>query len=297
MMRPTLLVLPVLLSGVCTAAATQHKEPCSKSDNAADCKALVDLAGSANIGGWKSKKNWLKDVSVCSWYGVECKDKRVESLTLHANGLSGSLPESLGGLSELRSLDLAGKRPPGYGPHSCLASGATNFNNSAMPRSFYSLSKLSTWSMEYTCIGGTLAPELGSMLALEDILIHGNFISGTLPPEIDNLSNLVQHKLGRNPISGTLPPMLKPKPKLQKYNCNRVAPSRHLESCSRVASLLTHDRHAAVHDYAYAGNFCALTGTFPDVFSAKNFPALVQAYWDGNGFTVSPFRSLSPRIL
>ena len=105
--------------------------------------------------------------------------------------------------------------------------------------------------MEYTCIGGTLAPELGSMLALEDILIHGNFISGTLPPEIDSLENLVQHKLGRNPISGTLPPMLKPKLKMQKYNCN----------------------------------FCALTGTFPDVFTPAKFPVLNQAYWDGNGFS------------
>ena len=220
-----LLVLPVLLSGA-TVAAKRNSQPCAKSDHPADCRALVDLATSAHIEGWKSKKNWLKDVSVCSWYGVDCKDGRVEPLTLHSNGLSGSLPESLGGLSELRTLDLAGKRPPGYGPNSCLPSGATNFNNSAMPRSFYSLSKLVTWSMEYTCIGGTLAPELGSMLALEDILIHGNFISGTLPPEIDNLSNLVQHKLGRNPISGTLPPMLKPKLKLQKYNCERLPPAR-----------------------------------------------------------------------
>jgi hypothetical protein len=224
-MMKVLLVLPVLLSGA-TVAAKRNSQPCAKSDHPADCRALVDLATSAHIEGWKSKKNWLKDVSVCSWYGVDCKDGRVESLTLHSNGLSGSLPESLGGLSELRTLDLAGKRPPGYGPNSCLPSGATNFNNSAMPRSFYSLSKLVTWSMEYTCIGGTLAPELGSMLALEDILIHGNFISGTLPPEIDNLSNLVQHKLGRNPISGTLPPMLKPKLKLQKYNCERLPPAR-----------------------------------------------------------------------
>jgi hypothetical protein len=81
--------------------------------------------------------------------------------------------------------------------------------------------------------------------------IHGNFISGTLPPEIDNLEHLVDHKLGRNPISGTLPPLKKPKLKLQKYNCN----------------------------------FCALSGTFPDVFSPSGFPALTQAYWDGNGFS------------
>lgn len=38
----------------------------------------------------------------------------------------------------------------------------------------------------------------------------------------------------------------------------------------------------------WTGNFCALTGTFPDVFSPTHFPVLNQAYWDGNGFSVSP---------
>ena len=52
-------------------------------------------------------------------------------------------------------------------------------------------------------------------------------------------------------FASQLPPMTKPKPLLQKYNCN----------------------------------FCALTGTFPDVFSPAKFPALQQAYWDGNGFS------------
>ena len=61
--------------------------------------ALVDLAASARSAGWKSKKNWLKDVSVCEWYGVTCSKGRVTGLALHANNLAGSLPASLGGLS------------------------------------------------------------------------------------------------------------------------------------------------------------------------------------------------------
>ena len=251
MARAALLAAGLLAAGASSLAEQKHFE-CSKKDNAQDCAALVALAGSAGLSGWHSKKNWLKKgSSICDWFGVKCSGGRVSELNLKANNLRGSLPATLGSLSELKVLDVAGKRPPGYGPHSCVPSGATNFNNSQMPRSFYALSKLETWSTEYTCLGGTLAPELGSMLSLQQLLLHGNFLSGTLPPELDNLANLVQHKLGRNPISGTLPPMLKPKPKLQKYNCN----------------------------------FCKLSGTFPDVFTPQKFPALVQAYWDGNGFS------------
>jgi hypothetical protein len=35
----------------------------------------------------------------------------------------------------------------------------------------------------------------------------------------------------------------------------------------------------------YNCNFCALSGTFPDVFSASKFPKLWQTFWDGNGFS------------
>lgn len=240
-----------LLGAFPFASAATVKPPCAKADNRGDCTALSDLAKSAKLAGWTKKTHWLEDKSVCTWYGVTCTKGRVTGISLKSNNLAGSLPASLGSLTELTSLAINGKRPPGYGPHSCVKSGGTNFNNSALPRSFYALSKLQLWSMEYTCLGGTLAPELGNMLSLEQIWIHGNFLSGTLPPELDNLENLVDHKLGRNPISGTLPAFTKPKLKLAKYNCN----------------------------------FCALTGTFPDSFSPAKFPVLSQAYWDGNGFS------------
>ena len=254
MARAALLAAGLLAAGASSLAEQKHFE-CSKKDNAQDCAALVALAGSAGLSGWHSKKNWLKKgSSICDWFGVKCSGGRVSELNLKANNLRGSLPATLGSLSELKVLDVAGKRPPGYGPHSCVPSGATNFNNSQMPRSFYALSKLETWSTEYTCLGGTLAPELGSMLSLQQLLLHGNFLSGTLPPELDNLANLVQHKLGRNPISGTLPPMLKPKPKLQKYNC--VSPSCFRSNCLRMlkqgarAELLQALRHLPGRVYA-----------------------------------------------
>ena len=193
------------------------KPACGSSDDPRDCAALIDLAESTSYKHWTARDGWLKSgVSVCVWFGVTCKKDRVVKLQLQSNNLSGSVPASIEGLTQLSVLDLRGTRPPGYGPESCLAQGGNNFNNSQLPHSFYALENLVTLNMEYTCLGGTLSPALGNMLKLQDMLIHGNFISGTLPIEIDNLPQLVQHKLGRNPISGTLPPLTRPKPFLEK---------------------------------------------------------------------------------
>lgn len=88
-------LLPAMLPHL--THATPHSWRCCCAHRS---KALVDLAASTHLAGWKSKKNWLKDVSVCEWYGVTCKkgdvtDKktgRVTGLALKSNGLAGSLP-------------------------------------------------------------------------------------------------------------------------------------------------------------------------------------------------------------
>jgi parallel beta-helix repeat protein len=165
---------------------------CGPTDNAGDCQALADLAVSARVSGWKAHSGWGTQTSVCSWHGVACgTDGRVTAVNITQNNLAGSLPESVGRLSELQILDIKGTRPEGYGPRSCLSvgrglnQGGNNFNNSVLPHSFYSLHKLKIWSMEYTCLGGTLSSMLGAMKSLQHIWIHGNFISGTIPTSLD----------------------------------------------------------------------------------------------------------------
>lgn len=67
--------------------------------------------------------------------------------------------------------------------------------------------------------------------------------AGTIPADLfSQLPGLQIIKMGRNPIRGTVP-ALAGNTKLQKYNCN----------------------------------FCALGGTFPDIFTGK--PDLIEAYW------------------
>ena len=64
---------------------------------------------------WIKHDGWLSLESICSWYGVTCRDGAIRRLDLSANGLQSSIPSELA-LLNLESLglysnDLAGTIP------------------------------------------------------------------------------------------------------------------------------------------------------------------------------------------
>lgn len=83
-----------------------------------ECRALTDLYLQAGGKGWWNREDWLEDKLPCTWNGVTCDAGRIASLNFTNNRLSGSLPLSLGELSELRHLyvshnpALGGMLPP-----------------------------------------------------------------------------------------------------------------------------------------------------------------------------------------
>ena len=67
--------------------------------------ALYDGTGGPN---WKNKTNWLSIAPLGEWYGVTTDaDGRVTELNLEDNNLSGTVPPALGGLANLKTLNLA----------------------------------------------------------------------------------------------------------------------------------------------------------------------------------------------
>ena len=67
--------------------------------------ALYDGTGGPN---WKNKTNWLSIAPLGEWYGVTTDaDGRVTELNLEDNNLSGTVPLALGGLANLKTLNLA----------------------------------------------------------------------------------------------------------------------------------------------------------------------------------------------
>jgi len=74
--------------------------------NASDSLALVDLYNSTNGANWANNNGWLKG-AVSNWFGVVLDTSgRVIGINLINNNLTGSLPNSIGSLSNLRYLSL-----------------------------------------------------------------------------------------------------------------------------------------------------------------------------------------------
>ncbi|MDE2678992.1 MAG: M66 family metalloprotease [Gemmatimonadota bacterium] len=86
-----------------------------------DTRVLHLLYESTNGGGWTNSGGWLSEEPLGDWFGVDTDSiGRVAALILAENGLSGTLPDSLGGLSALRRLDISGNELEGRLPQSLL---------------------------------------------------------------------------------------------------------------------------------------------------------------------------------
>ncbi|KAL7517522.1 hypothetical protein ACHAWX_002440 [Stephanocyclus meneghinianus] len=55
---------------------------------------------------------------------------------------------------------------------------------------------------------GTIPPEIGRLLYLENFTVRNNFLSGTLPPELEKLTLLTHLDIGNNLFTSTIPPEL-----------------------------------------------------------------------------------------
>lgn len=84
-----------------------------------DRDALVALYDSADGDNWQQKDNWLSNLPLEEWHGVNTDDSgRVSFIDLSSNELSGELPPELGNLAKLGTLHLQGNQFRGQLPPS-----------------------------------------------------------------------------------------------------------------------------------------------------------------------------------
>ena len=157
----------------------------------ADSLVLVNLYNLTQGASWVQRTGWLSD-PVSGWHGVALSPTgRVVGLDLQANGLSGTLPDSLGSLDSLRTLYLA-----------------DNFITGGMPASIGELTSLRTLSLWSNALSGSIPASLGQLVHLRDLLLFDNNFSGPIPESVGGLIALDRLWLDFNTLEGPIPASL-----------------------------------------------------------------------------------------
>ncbi|GAA3591156.1 hypothetical protein Q4Q39_15825 [Flavivirga amylovorans] len=206
----------------------------------AEKQVLLDLYASTNGPNWvntiANNKPWDVNTLVCDWFGVTVTDGKVTALNLPTNNLIGSIPDTIGGLPHLKTLDLGGNTitgiiPPSLGTlleletlllpnnqltgdlHPTLGSlsnlvkmDLSNNNlNSQIPISFCNLAKVTELNLSNNELIGSIPSQLELMKSLVRLDLRNNQLEGQIPYEIARLYNLEFLGLSNNNFSGTIP--------------------------------------------------------------------------------------------
>ena len=160
--------------------------PPAQADDRVALEALYDATNGAN---WANNTSWNSSAPLDQWYGVFTNaNGRVTQLVLTGNGLTGSIPSSLGSLTNLLFLSLS-----------------NNDLTGSIPSSLGSLTNLQELSIAATQLTGSIPSSLGSLTNLTQLDLHFNQLTGSIPSSLGSLTNLTTLWLFDNKLSGTIP--------------------------------------------------------------------------------------------
>ncbi len=167
---------------------------------AAECDALLGmrdtLAGDAAL-------NWRADRPMTQWEGVaiDVRPRRVVSLWLTREGLTGTLPPALGQLTHLVALGAGHNRLTG-----------------AIPSELGELTRLTLLHLNDNQLTGRIPPTLRRLTQLQQLWLHRNLLEGPVPASLRRLVKLTELNLHTNRLSGALPWQLGTLPELTYLN-------------------------------------------------------------------------------
>ena len=177
-----------------------------------ECEALVALYQSTGGANWSNHEDWLVTTTPCSWYGVSCNDGHTSTLALSQNQLRGNIPDSIGNLSRLTSLNLfsnqlSGSIPDNIGNLSSLQYFDISWNqlSGSIPDSIGNLSTLQYLALSWNQLSGSIPDNIGNLSSITELYLSRNQLSGGIPDSIGNLSTLQFLALDGNKLSGSIP--------------------------------------------------------------------------------------------
>lgn len=169
-------------------------------------------------GYWYEDYSFLSPTHECNWKigssGVQCDSSRnVIGITMILNGLRGSLPPEIGlGLETLQNIKLDGNQITGSIPEEIytltdLRSLSIPFNklSGSISPSIGNLQELTSLSLTQGSLDGTLPYEMNFMTNLEIVELSQNLFTGRIPDEISYFPSLRKLDVSSNNISGRIP--------------------------------------------------------------------------------------------
>ena len=142
---------------------------------------FYEATGGAD-GMWGDTSNWGSARPLEEWYGVFIDGAgKVDSLILAGNGLDGVLPESLGQLSSLTTLDLMGNRLSG-----------------TIPAALGLLATLDFLDLSHNRLTEVIPAELADLTHLRVLCLNHNQLTGSVPEGLAALPKLEVLRLAHN---------------------------------------------------------------------------------------------------
>ena len=166
--------LLLTLLGADVSAQTDCSDTLATGVAEAECQALVDFYNQTNGANWDINTNWNTDQLINTWYGVVVLNGQVEQLDLSRNQLDGSIPASLGDLTNLEILYLWGNELTGSIPD------------------LSHLTSLLQLNLSRNQLYGSIPASLGNLTNLRLLYIWGNE-----QLTWDNISNELGEKVDR----------------------------------------------------------------------------------------------------
>jgi hypothetical protein len=161
-------------------------------------QALIDLYNATNGPTWRRNNGWNTATNPCAWYGIVCRSfGPVTDLWLPSNKLTGTLPDSLGSLTNLTTLrlernKLTGSIPASLGNLTRLQDLDLGLNQltGPIPDSLANLTRLESLDLGINQLTGPIPDSLANLTHLEHLDLESNWLTGPVPASIRNLTNL-----------------------------------------------------------------------------------------------------------
>ncbi|XP_058786637.1 probable inactive receptor kinase At5g58300 [Vicia villosa] len=209
------------------------------SDLNSDRQALLEFASSVPHA---PRLNWNDSSSICtSWTGVTCNSNRTRVVGIHLPGigLTGSIPENtIGKLDALRVLSLHSNGLRGSLPSNILSIPSLQFahlqknNFSGLIPSSVS-PKLVVFDISFNSFSGIIPSEFQNLRRLTWFYLQNNSISGPIPDF--NLPSLRYLNLSNNNLNGSIPNSIKTFPSTSFLGNSLLCGPPLLNNCSSIS--------------------------------------------------------------